>query len=127
MKFFFDENLGKQLSDGFKCFGEDTCHLLDYYDPGTKDEIWLEEIGKKGWILITKDRRIRRRPLEIEALKTNNVGAFFLSGKSMGKWESIKQLVQSWEKIQEIAKNNPRPFAFQINRSGTKVEKLTLA
>lgn len=126
MRFFFDENLGKQLSDGLREFGEDTCHLLDQFNAGTFDEIWLKAIGEKRWFLITCDKRIRRRPLEKEALKKHKVGAFFLLGKQMNRWDYIKQVVRAWEKIKEISQREKTPFAYQINRHGTKIIKLSI-
>jgi hypothetical protein len=79
MRFFFDNNLGKQLSEGLKAFGEDTCHLQDHFNPDTSDDEWLKFIGEKGWFLISVDKRIRRRPIERQALIDYQVGAFFLS------------------------------------------------
>ena len=126
MKFFFDNNLSKHLSDGLGDFGEDTCHLQDYFPEDTIDEVWLKYIGEQGWFLITIDRQILRRPLEKEALKKYKIGAFFLSGKNMMRWNYVKQLIISWEKIKSIAHNETPPFAYQVNRHGTKVEKISL-
>jgi len=126
MKFFFDENLGVQLSNGLKAFGEDTCHLTDVLDGGTPDEEWLQYIGERGWFLITVDRRIRRRPLEIGALRKYKVGAFFLLGKSLGRWDRIRQIVRAWHKILEIAAKEKPPFIYQISNRGDVVEKIPL-
>ncbi|KAA0266376.1 MAG: DUF5615 family PIN-like protein [Anaerolineales bacterium] len=126
MKFFFDENLGIQLSKGLKEFGEDTCHLLEYFDSGTPDETWLQVIGERGWLLITVDKRIRRRPLEKEALMRYKVGAFFLGGKSMSRWDRIRQIVRAWQRINEIAEKEKPPFAYQVNMHGNETAKLPL-
>jgi hypothetical protein len=126
MRFFFDENLGIQLSNGLKQFGEDTCHLLNVLEPGTPDEVWLQYIGERGWFLITVDRRIRKRPLEKEALKQYKVGAFFLLGKSMSRWDRIKQLVRAWEKILEIAGREKPPFAYQVSNRGGDVDRTSI-
>jgi PIN domain-containing protein len=126
MKFFFDENLSIRLAEGMGKFGEDTCHLLQYFEMGTPDEIWLQHIGKQGWILVTVDKRIRKRPLEIEALKKFHVGAFFLAGKTMGGWDRVKQVVRAWHRMKEIAEKEKRPFIFQVNNHGTDIEKLSL-
>ena len=126
MRFFFDENLGLRLSDGLKAFGEDTCHVLEYFERGTADEVWLQYIGEQGWLLITVDKRIRRRPLEKDALKKNHVGAFFLGGKSMSRWDRIRQIVRAWHRMTEIAEKEKRPFAYQVNYHGTEIDKLPL-
>jgi hypothetical protein len=126
MKFFFDENLGIQLARGLKAFGEDTFHLLDYFEAGTLDEVWLKHVGEQGWILITVDKRIRRRPLEKDALLRYKVGTFFLGGKTVSRWDRIKQIVRAWNKINEIAGKETPPFAYQVNLHGTEFIKLPL-
>jgi hypothetical protein len=50
----------------------------DHFAQNTPDEIWLTEIGKRGWVLLTKDPRIRTNELERRALLDNNVAAFML-------------------------------------------------
>lgn len=35
---------------------------------GIKDDEWLREIGQRGWIVLTKDKNFKRRPLEREAI-----------------------------------------------------------
>jgi len=126
MRLFFDENLGIQLSNGLREFGEDTCHLLDCFSAGTFDEVWLQTIGERGWLLLTCDKRIRRRPLEKEALKKYKVGAFFLLGKKMNRWDYIKQVVRAWDKIKDIAEREKPPFVYQVNRHGTEITRLSI-
>jgi hypothetical protein len=126
MKFYFDENLGIQLSNGLREFGEDTCHSRDCSFNGVADDIWLRYVGDQGWFLITVDRRIRRRPLEKEALIQHKVGAFFLLGKSMSRWAYVEQLVRSWNRIKEIAARERRPFAYSISNRGTQILRMPL-
>jgi hypothetical protein len=126
MKCFFDENLGKQLTLGLRGFGEDAIHLTEKFSPGTPDDVWLPFVGIQSYILFTVDKRIRRRPLQKQLLKDYKVGSIFLMGKSMSRWNYIRQVVRAWEKIEKIAEREPRPFAFQVNRHGTEVTKIQL-
>ena len=51
---------------------ESTCYEVgesveihdDHFAPDAKDEVWLVEVGKRGWIVLTKDDRIRYRVTE---------------------------------------------------------------
>ena len=125
MKCFFDENLGKQLARGLKGFGEDAVHLTEVFPSGTPDLEWLPYVAKKGYTLFTVDKRIRRRPLERAIIKEHKIGAFFLAGKTMSRWNYIRQIVRAWHKIEDAAKDEP-PFAYQVNMHGTKVDKIPL-
>jgi hypothetical protein len=126
MTFFFDNNLGQFLVKGLKGFGEDVVHLTRYFQADTSDEVWLEFIGKKGMFLITRDQKIRKRPIELEALKRYKVGAFFLGGKTMGRWDQIKQIIRAWSIIRDFAGKTRLPFAYYVTRSGNKVVRLSL-
>jgi len=126
MKFFIDNNLGPQLAEGMKGFGEDVTHLIDQFPPETEDAVWLPVIGKNSQFLVTRDLKIRKRPLEIGALRSNNVGAFFLGGKNRSRCELIQQLVRNWPRIKELARKTKRPFAFRIPPSGSKIDPIPL-
>jgi hypothetical protein len=126
MKCFFDENLGKQLVLGLRGFGEDVIHLTEVFPSGTLDEEWLPYVGDNGYTLFTIDKRIRRRPLEQALLKQHKVGAFFLMGKTMSRWNYIRQIVRAWEKIEQTIERETPPFAYQINPQGTELIKIQI-
>lgn len=123
---FFDNNTGAFLARGLCAFGEDTCHLTEHFPPNTQDEVWLQFIGQKGMFLITRDKMIRRRPNQLQALRRHSVGAFFLLGKNLDRWGQIRQIIQAWPHIKDAASKSRPPFAFSVSSSGTKVERLPL-
>ena len=126
MTFFFDNNLGQFLVRGLKEFGEHVCHITEHFDADTDDEEWLEYVGERGMFLVTRDEKIRKRPVEWEALKRHKVGAFFLGGKHMGRWAQIKQVIRAWQQMKDIAGREHRPFAYRVNFHGTKVKKMSV-
>lgn len=50
-----------------------------YFDPGTEDTEWLPFVGEKGWLLLTKDKRIRFNELEKNAVLRYKVREFYFS------------------------------------------------
>jgi uncharacterized protein with PIN domain len=126
MTFFFDNNLSHKIVKGLREFGEDVVHLADEFPRDTTDEEWLPIVGERGWILITRDKKIRRRPAEIDAYRRNGIGGFVLTGKSLEGWKIIRQLVNRWEKIKELARSTRKPFLFRIPPRGSKIERLPL-
>jgi len=126
MTFFFDTNIGDFMVHGLRGFGEDVSHLTEHFAPDTVDSVWLEFIGKSGMFLITRDKRIRRRPAELAALKRFRVGAFFLIGKEMGKWAQIEQVVHAWPRIKDAATRTAVPFAYRVDRYGANVLQVQL-
>jgi predicted nuclease of predicted toxin-antitoxin system len=126
VKFFLDNNLSSHLAHGMRAFGEDVIHLQDVFPENTDDPEWLEYVGDQGFFLITRDERVRRRPVELESLLKHKVGAFFLGGKNLGRCDLIRQLVANWSRIKEEAGKTRPPFAFRIPPRGTKFVKIPL-
>ena len=126
MKCFFDENLGKELALGLRGFGEETLHLTERFSPGTPDEDWLLFVAENGYVLFTRDKKILRRPQQRAIIKEHKIGAFFLAGKNMSRWDYIRQIVRAWHKIEAAAKKDPPPFTYQVTRSGSGVTKISL-
>jgi len=126
MTFFFDANIGDFMVRGLRGFGEDVCHLTEHFPADTIDPVWLQFVGQHGMWLVSRDKRIRRRPAELQALTRYQVGAFFLVGKEMGKWAQIGQIVHAWPRITEAAATTKAPFAFRVDRYGHDVSRLPL-
>lgn len=61
----------------------------DLFAHDTPDEKWLAEAGRRGWLVLTRDQNIRRRPDELKALRDagvllfcTDIGQPFRSGNS---------------------------------------------
>lgn len=51
------------------------CELHDdHFAHTTEDAIWLSSVAEQQWIVLTKDERIRYRPLELHALRAARRG-----------------------------------------------------
>src|SRR5262245_64265082 len=51
-------------------------HAGEAFPSATHDGVWLAQCGAWGWVVLMRDKRVRRRPLELAALRANNVVAF---------------------------------------------------
>lgn len=77
--FFIDRGLGTKIvpkaivAAGYKVVVHD-----DMFAPTVKDEEWLTRIGELGYVFISKDEHIERRPQEVLALMQANVHGFVL-------------------------------------------------
>jgi hypothetical protein len=55
----------------------------DEFPPDARDVDWLTAVGAHGWVVLTKDARIRTNSLERETLLAANVAAFMLGRGDM--------------------------------------------
>ena len=86
-EFFVDRGLGRVVvPEALRAAGV-TVHTMAEIYRGREQEVpdteWLTEAGRQRWIVLTKDRRIRRRPTEIRAIAEHGVRAFVLARGSL--------------------------------------------
>lgn len=116
---FIDRSLGKRfIADALRAAGADVRVHDDHFPVDAKDEEWLVEAGKHGWIVLTKDRRIRRRPLELTALRKSGVRAFVLSAGNLSGTEMAEVFVKALPKLRRFALKNAAPFVATITEKG---------
>jgi uncharacterized protein with PIN domain len=69
LTFFLDRALGnKVIANALRVAGADVHVHSDYFAPDARDEEWLARVAQQGWIILTKDTRIRYRTVERHAL-----------------------------------------------------------
>ena len=126
MKFILDNCLSKALARALNILDleNEIVHLKDEFPEITPDAIWLQNIGQRNIFLITRDRHILRRAAEIHAVRKFCVGAFFIIGKHLDRWQIIRFVIDNWQKILTAATEIRRPFAYRIKRN--KIEQLPL-
>ncbi len=52
------------------------------YAPDTKDATWIPEVAARGWVILTKDKTIRRDSLELGAVLAARAFYFTLGGQN---------------------------------------------
>jgi hypothetical protein len=52
---------------------------LDHFSRGTQDSEWIEEVTKRGWVIVGKDKGHRYEPLEMLAIERSGARMFTLS------------------------------------------------
>lgn len=90
----------------------------DIFAHNTPDEHWLAEVGSRGWLVLTRDQNIRRRPDELKALREAGVLLFALTSGNLSAQETADLAVASWPRMIRLAKTTNRPAIFSITRSG---------
>lgn len=113
--FFTDRDLGRKIPDRLREVGAQVEAHDDHFGPTTPDVEWLREVAERGWVVLSKNLRIRYTPLEIEALMTSGVACFMLVGKRPHA-ELADNLVESLSKVQQFLSKHEAPFIAKIYR-----------
>lgn len=120
--FFVDESLDSLTVVEALCgAGATVERLTDHFPKGTADETWLAHAGTAGWIVLTRDKRIRYRQLERLALKAAEVRAFVFTGGNVTVKDTAAILVRALSRIEKICRANDGPFIYHIGRTGRPI------
>lgn len=90
----------------------------DHFEHDAPDTEWLERCGAEGWVVLAKDKAIKKNPLERQALIAQGLAAFFIIKTSATGEENAKALIGAIHKIAGILENQRCPFIARIYASG---------
>ncbi|MEE9256894.1 MAG: hypothetical protein V3V56_06975 [bacterium] len=117
--FFLDHSLGTiKIRLALENEGVAVEVLADHFDVGAEDIVWLSEVGKRGWIVLTKDKMIRKRNIEINTLVSSGVPAFVLTAGGLSGEEMGQIFVRALPAMLRFVEKNPPPFIATISRKG---------
>jgi hypothetical protein len=103
--FFIDHCLGtEKVAQRLRAAGVDARVLVEEaFSEDAEDVDWLPVVADKGWAILTKDKRIRHRALEREAIRQSGGGAFILTasglaGDAIGEAfvRALPQMIRIW-------------------------------
>jgi predicted nuclease of predicted toxin-antitoxin system len=120
---FVDRSLGKRVCEALRATGADVVYLEDEYADNASDEEWLAEVGAKGFVVITKDKQIRTRLVERQALLNGKVRAFFLTSGNLTGMEMAEILTSQLSAMTKLARSSPPPFLATVTRSEVRLLK----
>ncbi len=76
------------------------------------DDEWLEIVGKRGWVVVTQDRKFHMIEAEKMAVIQHKVKCFYLP--SNGRWEALCSIIQKHKKMIELSVTLDAPFIFEL-------------
>lgn len=118
--FFIDRSLGRKLvADALRSAGASVEVHDDHFAQNVDDPEWLAEVGKRAWIVLTKDEKIRSRKNELLAVKNNAVGMFVLTAGNITGQAMAAVFVSALRRMTRVIKGNTKPFIATVTRSGT--------
>jgi len=87
---FRDRALGNKLAaQALREAGVEVHLHGEHFPQDAKDHEWLPEVGKRGWVLLTKDSKIRYHRLDNALTRRNHMLLASLAprrGEGMGEW-----------------------------------------
>jgi hypothetical protein len=113
--FFTDRDLGKQFPETLRAAGLTVERHADHFKHDCPDEEWLQEIGRRGWIAVTHDRRIRYKPNELAAVNQNRVPLIVVVGSAPFSQLALG-FVATYPRIERFIANHAPPYIAKVYR-----------
>lgn len=121
--FFVDENLlGHHIAATLRNVGVRVELLSEHFPTQTPDVEWLAEVGRRGWLVLTRDVAIGGNIPEAVAVAQGNARMFALVMGNAPRAELERDIVNAIPKMERFAQSHPAPFIAKVYPFG-KVKK----
>lgn len=116
---FLDHQIGRfVVAERLRSAGATVEVHLDHFAADAPDTEWIPEVGRREWVLVTKDQNIRRNPLERAAYEAARIRGFVVTGKDLTGEELGDLLVRCLEGMARRVHRRSGPLLFAISRDG---------
>jgi predicted nuclease of predicted toxin-antitoxin system len=117
--FFIDRSLGIEPIRAELLKAGATVEIHDDHFPrDAEDRVWLRAVGERGWVVLTKDQRLRYRPLELAALRASSARVFVLTAGNLRGSQIAAVFVSALPRISRTLRSRPGPFIARVSQSG---------
>jgi predicted nuclease of predicted toxin-antitoxin system len=118
--FFIDRSLcQQQVAAALRARGANVEVHDDHFDQDAPDSEWLAAAGERGWVIISKDNRIRYRAAEVAAVTNAGAALFIFRGGNMRIVEIADALVAALSRMLRVVRKTRRPFIATVSKRGS--------
>lgn len=122
--FYVDDCLGKSVSQLLRADGWNVVDHREVFDRDrVKDDEIFEYVGAKGWVLLTKDKAMRRKPWEIDKILTEMNRIFSLSSADLSAEDMAGIFISNRLRIGRFLKNYSEPFYAIVQKHSVELAR----
>jgi hypothetical protein len=80
--------------------------------------VWIAEVGRRGWVALTKDANIRRNPLLRDAVHAAGVAVFMMARADVTGPDIAQAFVRALPRIKRALRRFPVSFIASVTLGG---------
>ena len=85
--------------------------------PSVLDPVWIPEVTRRGWLILTRDSKISDNLAEITAVRDSGARMVALAGtEAIGTWRQLEVVMCQWRAI-ERRLDETGPFIYTATRT----------
>ena len=120
LRFFVDETslgLGKMLAIARADVVHPGHRNLPSVPTGTLDVDWMPIVSGLNLVVISRDKKIRTKPAELDAFRASSLRVFWIAGKrDLSNWDNLVLIVKCWPRMEEIIRDrDPGPWFYAVS------------
>ncbi len=119
--FYVDRCLGKAVARALRDAGADVRVHDDHFAQDALDEVWIPDVAARGWVILTKDKNIRRRHGEREATLLAAARMFTLSSGNMRGAVMAETFVRHLDAMTATALGLAPPLLAVVGEGGIEI------
>lgn len=119
--YYLDANLdGPELVGRLREAGMRCEPHRDHFAPDAADAAWIPAISSRGWVIVTRDFAIQRRPTERAAWTAANATVVMLRGEKLSAEDMSKMLLAAYAdgRLDNFIAKRVRPMIIYLNPDG---------
>ena len=112
--FFVDRSLGKGVGRRLREAGAAVELHDDHFAEATPDAVWIPDVTARGWVILTKDKNIRRPRGEREDVLLAGAKVFTLTSGNMSGAAMAQALVERLADMERVGSSQEPPFVYAV-------------
>lgn len=113
--YFTDRDLGQQFPDILSAAGIAVERHSAHFAPSTRDEEWIAEVASQGWVAVSHDKAISRRPNERQAVLDARLALLIVIG-AVPYAQLAESFVATRARIDAFVRRHKPPYIARIYR-----------
>lgn len=119
--FYIDRCLGKTVARALLAAGAAVQIHDDHFAQNAPDGLWIPDVAKRGWVILTKDKNIRRRAGEREAVVNAEARIITLTSGNMRGADMAALFVAHLDEMEVLAATQSPPFVAVVGPGGMRL------
>ena len=118
--YFIDRALGSNVApDILRNAGLDVRIHDKIFPRDAADIEWIPVVAERGWVILTKDTRIRYNPLELRVVENSGARMFVLASKNLTGLQMGEAFTKAGRSMERFLGRKQPPFIAKVYKDGT--------
>ncbi len=115
---FVDRSLGRKIVNDLRAAGFQIEEHETLFADNAPDDEWLGEAGRRGWVVLTKDKAVRRNALELAAILASQVACFSLANGNLSAVQMAKAFLTARPRMEKALRRFLPPITASVTKTG---------